>query len=109
MIDPQQHLVPNLFSPEIKQEANRVGFGRAQNALTVRRKRPPEEIEVILPRVRTRRLEPGQILFGKRALPRPPQAGGHPAAAISTSAAVITTRFFATNSPSAVTPAVPPR
>lgn len=28
MIDPQQHLVPNLFSPEIKQEPNRAGFGR---------------------------------------------------------------------------------
>ncbi|HEX3081660.1 MAG TPA: transketolase C-terminal domain-containing protein [Candidatus Saccharimonadia bacterium] len=28
MIDPQLHLSPDLFSPEIKQEANRMGFGR---------------------------------------------------------------------------------
>ena len=28
MIDPQQHLVPNLFSPEVKQEPIRMGFGR---------------------------------------------------------------------------------
>lgn len=28
MIEPQQHLVPNLFSKEIKQEPIRVGFGR---------------------------------------------------------------------------------
>ncbi|MDB5178513.1 MAG: tktA [Patescibacteria group bacterium] len=28
MIDPQQHLAPDLLSPEVKQEANRMGFGR---------------------------------------------------------------------------------
>ncbi|HVQ44503.1 MAG TPA: transketolase C-terminal domain-containing protein [Candidatus Saccharimonadia bacterium] len=28
MIEPQQHLVPNLFSKEVKQEATRMGFGR---------------------------------------------------------------------------------
>jgi transketolase len=28
MIDPQQHLNPDLFSPEVKREANRMGFGR---------------------------------------------------------------------------------
>ena len=28
MIDPQQHLVSDLFSKEIKQEATRMGFGR---------------------------------------------------------------------------------
>jgi len=28
MIDPQQHLNPELFSPEVKQEPNRHGFGR---------------------------------------------------------------------------------
>jgi transketolase len=28
MIDPSQHLVPNLFKPDIKQEPSRAGFGR---------------------------------------------------------------------------------